>query len=319
MRANIIWLFRKELVKLELHELRWLDAILQDAYLAITGQVRRFVTNEEAFDYSVALVRNNIEQRIALMGADAELGRLLQLADQARPCDAIQEIFSQLARNTRNIYRTAPRRTVRLQRLGLSGHPLGSTRPGDFADPYHVDAQTKVDAKKSSIELQIYLDEFGVPSLLAIPALLTHELVCHAYANDGKSDKQSIWAEGVMDWTALFFFEQWTVRLGLPYAAVRSHGEALWDRRMTPTRYTGRAIADTLVEWLANYASSVRGPTMARRVTARFALEINVAAASLLQKDALASRIANIETDVPLQEAFDAWRTGVSKAEAMLT
>jgi hypothetical protein len=127
----------------------------------------------------------------------------------------IQEIFDKLVGNTRNIYRAGPRRKVRLLREWLNTHPVGSARPGDFRDPYHVDACTDVQQQLllSTVQLRIHLDEFDARSLLAIPALLTHELVCHAYANDGQNNQHSIWAEGVMDWTAAFFFEKWCHRL----------------------------------------------------------------------------------------------------------
>lgn len=319
LRANLIWVFREELLRLELNELRWLGGILKDAYLTAHVQVGRFPTNKQAFDQSVEIVRNNIEQRIEASGADPELGRLLELVREATQCDAIQEIFNKLASETRSIYRMAPRRSVRLQREWLADHPLGASRPGNFRDPYHINARTTVQNQLSLIELQIHLDGFDVASLLALPALLTHELVCHAYANEDRSDQRSIWAEGVMDWAALFFFEKWGLRLGLPYAPIKTHGETFWEQRMTPTRYVGRATAETLVQWLANDALvQVRGLTMARQVAARFALEVNVSAAPLLAKDSLASRIANIGADALLQQAFRDWRAGSSSAAAML-
>src|SRR5262249_51806860 len=49
LRTNVIWIFREELVRLELGQLRWLEAILRDVFLAITVQAGRFATNEEAF------------------------------------------------------------------------------------------------------------------------------------------------------------------------------------------------------------------------------------------------------------------------------
>jgi hypothetical protein len=318
LRASIIWIFRQEIPRLELGQLRWLGPILEDAYLVTTVQAGRYTDNNEAFDASIDLVRNNIEQRLASLGADAELHRLLKLTRDARPCDAIRQLFHKLAKDAHNIYRTGPPRKIQLQCEWLSGHPRGATSPGTYPDPYHLNAQTKVQEHRSLIELQIHLDEFDVPGLLAIPALLTHELVCHAYADEDCNDLQSIWAEGVMDWVALFFFERWSLHLDLPYARIKSHGEKLWEQRMSPARYTGRDIANRLVEWLVK-DTSVRGLNVAQQVTAKFALEVNVAAASLLAKDSLASRIANIRTDIQLQQAFRDWRAGARPAAEMIS
>jgi hypothetical protein len=237
LRANLIWVFRQELVGLELDQLHWLGAILDDAYLTITTQANRYADSDEGFDACLEWVRNNIEQRIGMAPEDLELHRLLQLTDDAHPSDVIQEIFDKLAGSAQVIYRSGPRRKVRLLREWLNTHPVGSVRPGDFRDPYHVDALTNVRQQVSEIELRVHLDDFDAWSLLAIPALLTHELVCHAYARDDRDNQRSIWAEGVMDWTAVFFFEKWSRRLKLPGAIVKSRGDDLWVRRMAPTRY----------------------------------------------------------------------------------
>ena len=143
--------------------------------------------------------------------------------------------------------------------------------------------------------------------------------MCHAYASDDRNNQRSIWAEGVMDWAAVFFFEKWSRRLKLPGAIVKSRGDDLWVRRMAPTRYTGRVIADTLVDWLTE-EPSIQRVDVARVVAANFALEVNGTVAPLWAKDALASRIATIWSDKPLQEAFRAWRAiGAAPAAAMLS
>src|SRR6266704_6631695 len=107
LRANVMWIFRQELLGLELEELRWLNAILNDAYLAITMQAARFTNNEEAFRSCLELITNYIEQRIERAPADAELQRLLQLTRDARPSDVIQGFYDKLAGDARNIYRMA--------------------------------------------------------------------------------------------------------------------------------------------------------------------------------------------------------------------
>ena len=259
------------------------------------------------FARSLELIKNNIEQRILTVGDDAELERLKKLIDSASTCDPLRQIFDRLAKETRAIYRFASPRRATLESEWLIDHPLGSGRPGEYPDPYHVNAQTRIHGDKAAVELQIHLDGFDAVSLLAIPALLTHELVCHAHAKEDRYDSRSIWAEGVMDWTSLFFFEQWSWRLGLPYGVTDERGKDLWGRRMSSSRLTGRMAAATLTEWLAR-ERSVRGIAVASRVTARFALEVNATDAPLRAKDILASRLAKIVQDKELQEGIRAWR-----------
>ena len=160
LRANLIWVFRQELVGLELDQLHWLGAILDDAYLTITTQANRYANNDEGFDACLEWVRNNIEQRIGMTPEDPELHRLSQLTYEAHPSDVIQEIFDRLAVPAQSIYRSGPRRKVRLLREWLNTHPVGSVRPGDFRDPYHVDALTNVRQQLSEIELRVHLDNF---------------------------------------------------------------------------------------------------------------------------------------------------------------
>jgi hypothetical protein len=317
-RSNLLWLFRDEFTKLELGELRWLNAILSDAYLIADVQGPRSNTNESAFVQSVELVKNNIEQRILTSGIDAELERLRALIDHPSPCEPLQVLFDRLARRTKAVYRPASPRRTKLQLEGLNDHPLSSSRPGAYSDPYHVNAQTRIEGNIATVVLQIHLDQFDVRSMLAIPALLTHELVCHAHAKQDRHDRRSIWAEGVMDWAALFFFEQWSWRLGLPYGVTNDHGRALWDRRMTSSRLTGRLAADSLAQWLTGLRS-VRGISVARRVAAQFALEVNASDAPLRKKDILASRLANILIDKELQEGVRAWRNEDASVVGLLT
>jgi hypothetical protein len=317
VKANLIWIFREEFPKLLLGELNWLYAILGEAYLVAAVEAKHFESNEAAFDRSVELVKNNIEQRIATMGSDAELERLKALIGCATICDPLRQIFDRLAKKTRVLYGAAFSRKTELEPTWLIDHPLRALRPGEYPDPYHVTAQTRLRGENADIELQIHLDGFEVRSLLAIPALLTHELVCHAHAREDSYDSRSIWAEGVMDWTALFFFEQWSWCLGLPYAITDEHGKILWERRVNTARLTGRYAAASLTEWLAS-ESSVRSISVARRVTARFALEVNSSEASLRLKDTLATRLANVLKDKELQEGVRAWRnSGASVADLL--
>jgi hypothetical protein len=249
VKSNLIWLFREEFPQLLLGERRLLQAILSDAYFVASVEASHFETNEAAFARSIELVKNNIEQRISTMGGNAELDRLKALVDRANMCNPIGQIFDQLAKKTKTVYGAKFSRKATLESEWLIDHPLRSSRPGVYPDPYHVTAQTRVHGNNARIQLQVHLDEFEVLSLLAVPAILTHELVCHAHAQEDGYDSRSIWAEGVMDWTALYFFEQWSWCLGLPYGNTDEHGKILWERRMNASRLTGRYAAATLTQW----------------------------------------------------------------------
>jgi hypothetical protein len=318
VQASMMWLFRQDLVKLELGELRWLDGVLRDTLLAVAVHAPRASTAEDAFRQAIELLRANIDGRIASVGADAELKRLRQIAFDAEAYDPIREYFKRLASSARAVYRRAPSRQIELYRQWINDHPIPPARPNGYVDRFHVTAHTASGPNRSIIELRVHLDGFDVPSLLAIPTLFTHELVCHAYANESGSDVKSIWAEGVMDWTSSYFFRKWTSRLKLlPYTLIKSAGDDLRQCRMTPERFTGIAIADTLFEWFCT-DGLVRGTSMAELATARYTVEINSAGTPLLDKDSLASRIANIWTDEALQGDLRSWLAGRLPASAML-
>jgi hypothetical protein len=318
VRLNIIWTFRDELRNLDLGNLSWLEVTLADAYIDARIGSRRYESAEDAFNFSMSLLKLKLEMRLAQTGPDEELERLLVLAESGTFCDHLQIMFNSLEIKSRTVYRRLAPRTVSLDREWLISHPKGSRIPREFSDRYHINAQTITDDDTARIELQIHLDNFDESSLLAVPALFTHELVCHAHAREDRNDDASLWAEGVMDWAAIFFFEKWCNKIGLPYGLVRNCGVGLWNSRMSPARHSGRLAADTLVEWLAS-EPSVRGLPVARPTAARLALEVNATPGVLRAKDALASRMANIWRDKDLQERIRAWRGATSSASELLS
>jgi hypothetical protein len=319
VRCALLWLFRDEFTDLDLGALKSLASILADAYLIAVAEAARPCSWQQAFVRSIELVRAQINNRIAAMGDDVELQRLLKLVEEAQACDPLQEIFNQLARRTKNAYRTSPKRAVVLDRDWLISHPVGETRPGQYRDAYHVSAQTVIDGSKAKVELQIHLDRFDVFSLLAVPALLTHELICHAHAREDRNNDRSLWAEGVMDWVAMYFFDAWAGQVGLPYGLTRLHGRQLWDERSGgPWKYTGRLAADALVEWLT-IDRSVRRTATAQVLACKFALQMNVVEAPLPTKDVLASRLLNIKRDQSLQRSIRDWHHSDAPVAALLS
>lgn len=308
IRSGIIWLFREEFDELELGLLKSLDSILVEAYRIADREAARFDTQERAFLNALELLKREIDHRISVLGDEnGELERFKKIVEEASVCDPLRKMFRLLARNARTVYHSNSCREALLEANWLINHPYGEVRPGDYRDAYHVNAQTRVSSKAATVELQVHLDRFDVVSMLAVPALFTHELVCHAHAQEDQNNNHSLWAEGVMDWVAAYFFEAWAPGVGLPYGLTKIHGRQLWDDRMTPWRYAGRLAADALVEWLVK-DRSVRRTSVAQAVTTKFALQVNLADAPLLAKDMLASRLANIRRDVALQDAVRTWR-----------
>jgi hypothetical protein len=312
VRAGLIWLFRSEFGELELGNLEWLSSVLTEAYRIAKVQAELCDSAEAAFRSSLQLVKKEIKYRIASSEGSAELQRLVDLIDEGHLSDPLQQMFDLLVKETKKVYELnfcSCRATV-LAREWLTNHPYGESAAGHYPDPYHVNAKTFVSGDTARVELQVHLDEFDVASLLAVPALLTHELVCHAHAREDRDKKTSTWAEGVMDWTALFFFRRWMLpfelRFDLP-AVTEDHGEQLWGGRRSRPRDTGRFAAKDLVQWLAADSSVKGAREVAELHTARFALQVNGVDAPLLAKDRLASLLLNIRRDVSLQEAVSAW------------
>ena len=87
-------------------------------------------------------------------------------------------------------------------------HPRGdSTR----SDPYVVTAMTPwpPSVAEAVVELHIHHDDFGPAAFAALPILLTHECVCHVPARQDRASNDSTFAEGLLDWVAYVFHEQW--------------------------------------------------------------------------------------------------------------
>jgi hypothetical protein len=317
VRLGLLWLFREEFTELELGRSPSLESVLAEAYRVTAVEAARCTTNGDAFSSAVGAVSRDIDRRMAEGGDNSELERLKKLVSAAQDSDPLKQMFDDLAQNARRIYRASRCRRTALERQWLISHPYGESRPSTYNDPYHVDAETRLSGNTARIELQIYLDRFDVQSLLVIPALLTHELVCHAHAQEDQNNDKSYWAEGFMDWASAFFLNSWVLRIDLPCGLVKDHCGQLWGKRMTPWRYAGRLAAETLVQWFAD-DRSVRDPLVAQNVTARFALDVNVVQAPLPSKDELASRLLRIRQDAALQTAVRAWRHENAPAATVL-
>jgi hypothetical protein len=283
-----------------------LPSVLNGAYAIADRAAIGESSWEAAFVDVLEWVSTHVDQRRTVLGDDPELRRLRELVSTADALDPLQEMFDCLAKNTRHIYNDTPRRQITFRREWLMNHPYGEVRPGTYADVYHINARTYVHEDVAQLELQVHLDGFDAPSLLAVPALLTHELVCHAHAQVDRNIVRSQWAEGVMHWVAMFFLDASVAKIGLPYSLAMLHGKQFSDSRATSWSYAGRLAAESLVGWLSE-TRKVGHVQIARALTSKFALQVNVPDVPLAAKDLLASRLINIRNDKGLQRDIITW------------
>jgi hypothetical protein len=317
VRSRFLWLLRREFVHLELADKATLTAALSDLFLLANDAAAAHPTDELAFAETRAKLTTYLDNRLLVFAESDILRRLRDLVSSFDGPDPIEDLFAELRERTEAIYggRT---REARLSRQWLSEHPKGPPSPSDYPDPYHIDAVTSPGVREALVELQVHLDGFDALSFLALPALLTHELVCHAHAREEGNNQQSFWADGVMEWVASFFWKRWLFDLGLPTGIATRQGEHLGAARMTPWRQGGITAAEVTRDWLAE-DPSVRSPGVAEPLMAKLALEVNLLEAPLLDKDTLASRMANIRGDLGLQRALTNWRSGALRIEALLS
>lgn len=289
-------------------DVKWLPDILHQASYAIRQQCGGSNSRDALFRDVLKQVRADIQYRLARQAQDAELARLLQIANSGQIFDPIQRIFDILADQAADVYRSSRRQAV-LTPDWLNEHPGGARKNGSYADPYHFTALTKVQGQVARVELRIHLDRFDERSFFAMPAVLTHELVGHAYAQEDRNAEESIWAEGLMDWAAAQFFRRWAPKIGLPLALTTRHGEEIGSARRSAARMSGWSVATDLFQWFMLDQPKL-DDRYAENLTLRFALEHNVTAASLPAKDALAARLMNIRSNYDLQRQLRRWRDG---------
>ncbi len=303
-------MFREEFTNLELGRLNWLSSILQEAYRLSVDEAVRSEQHADSLREAVDRVQKEIAYRISGNGGDAELRRLQELAAAAPDdSDHIQDMFEFLSEETRLIYRAAACRTTTLMIEWANAHPSARGYPAYDHDPYHVNAETRLQGEHAHVELQVHLDDFEHKSLLAVPALLTHELVCHAHSREDKNSNLSWWAEGVMDWVACHFSDVWSVRLELPYEVLQIHSARLRGARMTRVREDGHLAVAALIAWLAD-DTGVRDPHYLKVLATSLALQVNAFHAPLRAKDYFATRLPGVRRDKTLQEALRSWFGG---------
>ncbi|MFZ0168070.1 MAG: hypothetical protein WAL64_01455 [Candidatus Dormiibacterota bacterium] len=310
VKTALLWAFRSRIA--EIAGMQWLQE-------ALTQSSERYAvecsTHNKALAQAKAFVVNEVNHQIATYGGGQRMRRLLQLASACAPCSVLDDLFELLAGKTSDLYGNLSSATCAMTPTWLLAHPRA--RPGENApDIYSIDACTTLVNGEPQVELQIFLTEFDASCLMAVPRLLVHELICHVHAHDDAIDNRSVWAEGVMDWTAAKLWEEWCMALGLPAGPVLGHGGAISAQRHPEFRITGHYAADNLCQWLTGVGLPY---TVAKNKVVRLTLEINVADQPLDAKGELVSRLSMLADDTALQQALGAWVQKGAPAASLLT
>ena len=213
-------------------------------------------------------------------------------------------------------------RTPTLGVAHIRGHPRGdSTR----SDPYVVTAMTPwpPDVAEAVVELYIHHDDFGPAAFAALPILLTHECVCHVPARQDRASNESTFAEGLLDWVAYVFHEQWAGKLDVELApAARRHAEVLrivlsrrTDTAEGRARRIGHEAAETLRSWFE--VSCGHGPHESKLAVAQLGVQLNQVDRSLADKDHFVS-LLGWPLPPALEEVLYGWDEGRAPASAVL-
>jgi hypothetical protein len=235
--------------------------------------------------------------------------------------DPFRRIFTGITAHASALYGDSWR-TPTLGVAHIRRHPRGdSTR----SDPYVVTAMTPwpPDIAEAVVELYIHHDDFGPAAFATLPILLTHECVCHVPARQDRASNDSTFAEGLLDWVAYVFHEQWAGKLDVELApAARRHAEVLRTvlSRRTDTaegraRRIGHEAAETLRSWFE--VSCGHGPHESKLAVAQLGVQLNQVDRSLADKDHFVS-LLGWPLPPALEEVLYGWDEGRAPASAVL-
>lgn len=230
-----------------------LQIALRELHLAADASALHATSDDEAVELTnerwIAVLQRlagEVSEPVRVLITD-----LASLVGEATSADPYAALFQMIANAVGPYYKTywsQPSFSI----AKMTTHP----RPYPPLDPYPVSAAS--DESPPLVELHINPDLFGPAGYAALPSLLFHECVCHVCAQgnlDGDVN-ESIFAEGLMDWIAVFLLGQWIGELDpeLASAAIK-HGEAhgqLLRRAVTSpgaARRFGHNAADDLRRW----------------------------------------------------------------------
>jgi hypothetical protein len=248
------------------------------------------------------------------------IGELRDLVRCACSDDPFRHIFTRITEHASALYGDAWR-TATLGVAHIGSHPRGDMTG---TDPYVVTAMTPwlPEMPEAVVELQIFHDDFGPAAFAAVPILLTHECVCHVPARQDKASNESTFAEGLLDWVAYVFHEQWAGKLDVELApAARRHAEVLRTVLGRGTDKTGRArrighdAAESLRSWFE--VSCGHGPHESKLAVAQLGVQLNKVDRSLADKDHFVS-LLGWPLPPALEEVLRGWEEGEVPASGVL-
>jgi hypothetical protein len=184
---------------------------------------------------------------------------------------------------------------------------FGRRHPRRRQDHYGLAALASATAAGPCVTLVLYPDDFGPEAYAVLPYVFAHECVCHVAARQlGEVNNSSLFAEGFMDWATSYWLAVWMGGLPLGLGALVEEHEPIYRAALLAEatdeaigRGAGRRIAAYLSRQLSAHHGLDKG--LAGERVARFAVEMNVAEASLAAKDDVLDRI-DIRADVAIPE-----------------
>ncbi|MHA6628073.1 hypothetical protein ACU61A_21755 [Pseudonocardia sichuanensis] len=270
----------------------------------------------------IAALDNRLLELLALEQVDAGardlMAQLRALSRCARSIDPFRALFVGVSGYASTVYGDGWRTpSLALSHLGRHPRPAGE-------DPYPVTAATPWPPQESSaeVELRIHCAAFGPAAFAVLPMLFTHECICHVPARQDRAANDSWFAEGLLDWVAYVYFENWVVKLDHELApAARRHAELLRTvltsdkSREGVARRGGHDAARTLQAWF-EYACD-HTVDEAKLTVARLAVQLNTVDRPLAEKDKFVSFVGQ-PLPPALEDALRRWEAGDLQAEALL-
>lgn len=265
------------------------------------------------------------EIEVVVAGLDEEcaertlLQRLLDLCVPGQLSDPFAQLAAEIENQARATYGLAWK-SMAIEIVPSLSHPRRLQHP----NPYVVSAETPWPTfpEPVLVRLIVQCSEFGPEAFAVVPAVLTHEIVCHVPAAQDRAKNDSPFAEGFMDWVASEFHDDWMAVVDPDLApAAQKHAQQLKQLELSSTdridhhaRCHGRHTATILAVWFQQiFGTRNRAVALVKRL----AVELNSIQASIVAKDYFVSRIS-WPLDDSLAEQLVGWERGEVPATQLL-